>query len=102
MFGKNRIADNAFTRVVITILNVFQWNLVCGSEGLGSLSTTMAVVGGMLGATLFPALADKYGRILIIYTTFISLSGCFILASFVPWFTAFVILRFLTGVFSQV
>ncbi|XP_048750180.2 organic cation transporter protein-like [Ostrea edulis] len=78
-----------------------EWNLVCGSEGLGSLSTTMAVVGGMLGATLFPALADKYGRILIIYTTFISLSGCFILASFVPWFTAFVILRFLTGVFSQ-
>ncbi|XP_048750644.2 organic cation transporter protein-like isoform X2 [Ostrea edulis] len=78
-----------------------EWNLVCGSEGLGSLSTTMTVVGGILGATLFPALTDKYGRLLIAYTTFFALSVCFILASVVPWFTAFVILRFLTGVFSQ-
>lgn len=84
------------------IRNEFQWNLVCGSEGLGSLSTTITVVGGILGATLFPALTDKYGRFLIAYTTFFALSVCFILASVVPWFTAFVILRFLTGVFSQV
>ncbi|XP_056003356.1 solute carrier family 22 member 7-like [Ostrea edulis] len=78
-----------------------EWNLVCDSEGLGSLSTTITVVGGMVGAILFPSLADKYGRLRIIYTTFISLSMCFVLASIVPWFNAFVILRFLTGMFGE-
>ncbi|XP_062579258.1 organic cation transporter protein-like [Saccostrea cucullata] len=78
-----------------------EWNLVCGAEGLGSMSTTMLVIGQMIGATLFPALADKYGRLLIFYTNFIAMALCYVLAAFVPWFSAFVILRLLMGAFGQ-
>ena len=79
-----------------------QWNLVCGSESLGSLTTSVAVIGQMVGSGLFPALADKYGRQLISYTNFIAMSLCYVIASVVPWFSAFVILRFLIGAFGQV
>ncbi|XP_062608365.1 organic cation transporter protein-like [Saccostrea cucullata] len=78
-----------------------EWNLVCGAEGLGSMSTTMTVIGQMIGAALFPALADKYGRLLISYTNFIAMALCYVLAAFVPWFSAFVILRLLMGAFGQ-
>ncbi|XP_062610624.1 organic cation transporter protein-like, partial [Saccostrea cucullata] len=78
-----------------------EWNLVCGAEGLGSMSTTMTVIGQMIGAALFPALADKYGRLLISYTNLIAMSLCYVLAAFVPWFSAFVILRLLMGAFGQ-
>ncbi|XP_061190791.1 organic cation transporter protein-like [Saccostrea echinata] len=80
---------------------VSEWNLVCGAEGLGSLSTTVTVIGQMIGAALFPALADKYGRLLISYTNFIAMALCYVLAAFVPWFSAFVILRLLMGAFGQ-
>ncbi|XP_061190474.1 organic cation transporter protein-like [Saccostrea echinata] len=78
-----------------------EWNLVCGAESLGGMSTTMAVIGQMIGAALIPPLADKYGRLLMSYTTFIALALCYIIAAGVPWFSAFVILRLLTGAFSE-
>ncbi|XP_061190790.1 organic cation transporter protein-like [Saccostrea echinata] len=78
-----------------------EWNLVCGAESLGGMSTTMAVIGQMIGAALIPALADKYGRLLISYTNFIALALCYIIAAGVPWFSAFVILRLLIGAFSE-
>lgn len=83
-------------------LSWLQWGLVCGSESLGSLTTTVAVFGQMVGAGLFTALADKYGRLLICYTNFIAMSACYVIAAVVPWFSVFTILRFFTGVFSQV
>ncbi|XP_062619319.1 solute carrier family 22 member 7-like, partial [Saccostrea cucullata] len=51
-----------------------EWNLVCDSESLGSLPSTMVGVGQMIGASLFTALSDKYGRLVIAYMTFIGTS----------------------------
>ncbi|XP_029635476.1 uncharacterized protein LOC115210859 isoform X2 [Octopus sinensis] len=39
-----------------------QWDLVCDQEEFGKLVTTVFHVGMMIGAALFPSLADKYGR----------------------------------------
>ncbi|XP_061190786.1 solute carrier family 22 member 7-like [Saccostrea echinata] len=80
---------------------ISEWNLVCQSEGLGSMPSTMVAVGQMIGASLFTALSDKYGRLVVTYTTFIGTSVCFILTAVVPWFFGFVILRLLTGAFAQ-
>ncbi|XP_061190472.1 organic cation transporter protein-like [Saccostrea echinata] len=78
-----------------------EWNLVCGAESLSSMSTTVAVIGQMIGAAVFPTLADKYGRLLIFYTNFLALVLCYVIAAVVPWFSAYVILRLLIGVFAE-
>ncbi|XP_061163153.1 solute carrier family 22 member 21-like [Saccostrea echinata] len=80
---------------------VTEWNLVCNREGLGAMSTTMVMVGQTLGASLFTPMADKYGRKVMVYTTFISMTVCTLLGAIVPWFAVFVILRFLIGAFQQ-
>lgn len=66
------------------------------------MTTTVAVIGQLVGAGVFPSLADKYGRLVVSYTNAIALVICYILAAVVPWFSAFVILRFLLGAFGQV
>lgn len=66
------------------------------------MTTTVAVIGQLVGSGVFPSLADKYGRLVVIYTNAIALTVCYILAAVVPWFSAFVILRFLLGAFGQV
>ncbi|XP_034321904.2 organic cation transporter protein [Magallana gigas] len=78
-----------------------EWNLVCGSESLGSMTTTVAVIGQLVGSGVFPSLADKYGRLVVTYTNAIALVICYILVAIVPWFSVFVILRFLLGAFGQ-
>ncbi|XP_062590702.1 organic cation/carnitine transporter 2-like [Saccostrea cucullata] len=78
-----------------------EWNLVCNREGLGAMSTTILMVGQTLGASLFTPMADKYGRKVLVYTTFLSMTICTLLGAVVPWFPVFVILRFLIGAFQQ-
>lgn len=41
---------------------VSEWDLVCDKEELANLVTTVFHVGMMIGAALFPSLADKHGR----------------------------------------
>eukprot|EP00106_Octopus_bimaculoides_P013694 XP_014781136.1 PREDICTED: uncharacterized protein LOC106876873 [Octopus bimaculoides] len=41
---------------------ISEWDLVCDQEEFGKLVTTVFHVGMMIGAALFPSLADKYGR----------------------------------------
>lgn len=78
-----------------------EWGLVCEDEGLGGMTTTVLVVGQMVGASVFPALADKHGRLLIAYTTLMAVTVCFLLTAIVPWFAGFVVMRFLMGMLSQ-
>lgn len=78
-----------------------EWGLVCEDEGLGGMTTTLLVVGQMVGASVFPTLADKHGRLLIAYTTLMAVIVCFLLTAIVPWFAGFVVMRFLMGMLSQ-
>uniref|UniRef100_K1QW65 Solute carrier family 22 member 3 n=1 Tax=Magallana gigas TaxID=29159 RepID=K1QW65_MAGGI len=78
-----------------------EWGLVCEDEGLGGMTTTVLVVGQMVGASVFPTLADKHGRLLIAYTTLMAVTVCFLLTAIVPWFAGFVVMRFLMGMLSQ-
>lgn len=66
------------------------------------MTTTVLVIGQMVGASVFPTLADKHGRLLIAYTTLMAVTVCFLLTAIVPWFAGFVVMRFLMGMFSQV
>lgn len=66
------------------------------------MTTTVAVIGQLVGSGVFPSLADKYGRLVVTYTNAIALVICYILVAIVPWFSVFVILRFLLGAFGQV
>lgn len=66
------------------------------------MTTTVLVIGQMVGASVFPTLADKHGRLLIAYTTLMAVTVCFLLTAIVPWFAGFVVMRFLMGMLSQV
>ncbi|GAB1606797.1 hypothetical protein Ahia01_000962300 [Argonauta hians] len=41
---------------------ISEWDLVCDQEEFSKLVTTVFHIGMMIGAALFPSLADKYGR----------------------------------------
>ncbi|XP_043276634.1 organic cation transporter protein-like isoform X2 [Venturia canescens] len=77
---------------------VEEWNLVC-DRAADRANTYMALsLGKLIGAGFFGVFADRHGR----KTTYVI--GIFMLiiagplTAFVPWFWAFLVLRFFTGV----
>lgn len=81
---------------------VIKWELVCDRESLGQMSTSMVMVGQMVGATIFSVLVDRYGRHGVTCGCFIAMTVCSIGLSVNPYLSLFVILRFLIGAFQQV
>ncbi|XP_070569249.1 organic cation transporter protein-like [Ptychodera flava] len=77
---------------------VFQeFDLVCDRYYLGALSTSMYMVGLLVGSYLFGILSDKIGRLPAFVTAFISLSIIGSACAFSPNIVVFCIFRFANG-----
>jgi len=87
------IYDNSvFERTVVT-----EFNLVCDSEYLKTLSKTTYMTGMLLGSLVFGWLGDRYGRKAAFALTTLLLSVGSVSSAVSPNFTSYVVARFLTS-----
>ncbi|XP_042363083.1 solute carrier family 22 member 13 [Plectropomus leopardus] len=76
---------------------VTEWDLVCDRAGLNSLGSSIYMLGLLVGSVLFGAMADRYGRRLVLLLS-IALQTVFgVAVAFAPNFPIYVILRFIVG-----
>ncbi|KAK3096707.1 hypothetical protein FSP39_002592 [Pinctada imbricata] len=80
---------------------VSEWDLVCEGAERSELSQSLLLFGQAFGALVFTQLSDKLGRKPILIFSHICLFLVAISISFVPVFTAFMILRFFIGCLQQ-
>ncbi|XP_077076352.1 organic cation transporter protein [Siphateles boraxobius] len=95
--SSNSCAGWEFSKEVFLSTIVTEWDLVCENATLNNIGSSIYMFGLLVGAVLFGALADKYGRRIII------LSGLAVQAifgvgvAFAPNFYIYVLLRFVVG-----
>ncbi|XP_077427248.1 solute carrier family 22 member 7-like [Vanacampus margaritifer] len=74
-----------------------EWDLVCDKRSRSQTTATIFFVGVMFGAITFGILSDRFGRRIMLMTSYLS-GMLFALASaFATSFLMFAVLRFLTG-----
>ncbi|KAK9391214.1 hypothetical protein NXF25_018544 [Crotalus adamanteus] len=81
-----------FTSTIVT-----EWDLVCDFRSLQQLAQSIYMAGVLVGAIVFGGLSDKFGRkVLLLWSCFqMAVSGS--CTAFIPTFSAYCVLRFLTG-----
>uniref|UniRef100_A0A8C7DSP4 Major facilitator superfamily (MFS) profile domain-containing protein n=1 Tax=Naja naja TaxID=35670 RepID=A0A8C7DSP4_NAJNA len=83
---------SVFTSTIVT-----EWDLVCNFRSLQQLAQSIYMAGVLVGGIIFGSLSDKFGRkALLLWSCFqMAVSGS--CTAFVPSFSAYCVLRFLTG-----
>ena len=79
-----------------------KFDLVCDRSALSSLSQTLLMLGQGLGALLFTALSDRYGRKRINITTHALLMAGGVALAFAPDYVTFAIFKLFIGAVQQV
>ncbi|GFS02943.1 solute carrier family 22 member [Elysia marginata] len=80
---------------------VSEWDLVCVRAYLNELSTTLYMVGSMMGALLITPLSDKFGRRLVLLVCLLLQAVIGSCVAFSPTYAVFTILRFIVGFFNM-
>ncbi|KAK3802250.1 hypothetical protein RRG08_004538 [Elysia crispata] len=80
---------------------VSEWDLVCVRAYLNELSTTIYMIGSMMGALLITPLSDKFGRRLVLLICLLSQAVIGLCVAFSPTYAIFTILRFIVGFFNM-
>lgn len=86
-----------FSKEVFLSTIATEWDLVCENATMNNIGSSIYMFGLLVGAVLFGALADKYGRRIIILIG-LAIQAIFgVGAAFAPNFYIYVLLRFVVG-----
>ncbi|KAM9818521.1 solute carrier family 22 member 7-like isoform 2-T2 [Syngnathus typhle] len=77
--------------------DVTQWDLVCDQRSRSQSTATIFFVGVMFGAVTFGSLSDRFGRRIMLLTSYLSGMLFGLASAFATSFLMFAVLRFLTG-----
>ncbi|XP_011304157.1 organic cation transporter protein [Fopius arisanus] len=78
-----------------------EWNLVCSRRWKGALAQSSYMLGVFFGAVTLGTLADKYGRKVIFCISATNQLILGMLVALIPEYSAFLIMRFLYGIFGS-
>ncbi|XP_074038898.1 organic cation transporter protein isoform X2 [Leptinotarsa decemlineata] len=81
-----------FTQTIAT-----EWNLICDKEYLVKLAQTVTMLGILFGNMIFGYLSDRFGRRNPLVCAVIIQGMCGLSAAFSPWFSLFLVMRFLAA-----
>jgi len=79
-----------------------QWDLVCDRAYLKDLTQTIFIVGIMFSSLICTVLADKFGRKPVFLFSHWAMVIVGVANAFAPNYYVFVVLRFLSGMLTQV
>ncbi|XP_067274675.1 solute carrier family 22 member 6-A [Pseudorasbora parva] len=86
-----------FSKEIYLSTIVTEWDLVCENATLNNIGSSIYMFGLLVGAVLFGALADKYGRRIIILIGLAVQAIFGVGVAFAPNFYIYVLLRFVVG-----
>ncbi|XP_040837793.1 solute carrier family 22 member 9-like isoform X1 [Ochotona curzoniae] len=86
-----------YDRSTFVSTTVTEWDLVCDSQPLNSVTRFLFMSGMVVGSFVFGHLTDKYGRRLILTWCLFQIAVADTCAAFAPAFFVYCILRFLSG-----
>lgn len=88
---------HVFNRSIFTETILSEWDLVCDKQYLADFAQTITMLGILFGNMVFGYLSDKFGRKLPLVGAVVLQAVSGTIAGFSPWFSLFLIMRFLAA-----